>query len=298
MSRDALLRVVALSFPPRVPSGMAEPRAVIIRAPGTNCDAEMARAFALAGAAVDLVHIDALTREPALLDQYGLIGFAGGFSYGDDIASGRIFAMRLREKLYPALRDAVARSTPIIGACNGFQILVQVGLLPGPDDGHSWPEELAPPQSVSLCDNVSARFCDRWVEMRSVPASRCIWTRGVEEAIPAALRPDLFMLPVAHGEGRLVCKSPEVLDALERSGRVAIRYADNFNGSDNAIAGLCDGSGLIFGLMPHPERFLDWTRHPYWTRLPAHVRSGPTPGLRMFQNAVAHVRGEALVTNA
>jgi phosphoribosylformylglycinamidine synthase len=125
--------------------------------------------------------------------------------------------------------------------------------------------------------------------MLAEPTSRCVWTKDVEESIPSDHRADVWTLPVAHGEGRLVCDSPEILRAIESSGRVALRYADNYNGSENAIAGLCDASGLVFGLMPHPERYLDWTRHPYWTRLPETVRRGPTPGLRMFQNAVAHV---------
>lgn len=265
------------------------PRALVLRAPGTNCDQEMCRAFEMAGATSTLVHLDALIADPAQIAGYQLIGFPGGFSYGDDIASGRVFAMRCRERLYPALRAAVERGTPIIGACNGFQVLVQTGLLPGPDAGLDWPTDAAPKQTVALTDNVAARYCDRWVGMIAEPTSRCVWTKGVEESIPSEIRADVWTLPVAHGEGRLVCDSPEVLRANESSGRVALRYADNYNGSENAIAGLCDASGLVFGLMPHPERYLDWTRHPYWTRLPESVRRGPTPGLRMFQNAVGHV---------
>jgi phosphoribosylformylglycinamidine synthase subunit PurQ / glutaminase len=258
--------------------------ALVIRTAGTNCDAELVRAFEMAGARADTVHLHSLVNAPAELERYGLIGFPGGFSYGDDIASGRIFAMRVREKLYPALRAAIERRVPMIGVCNGFQVLVQVGLLPGPANGEDWPVGRPPPQVVALSDNIRARFVDRWVGVRPEPSSVCVWTRGIDEGGPA--RADIMQLPVAHGEGRFVASSPEVLSGLESSGRVALRYTDNYNGSQGAIAGICDRSGLIFGLMPHPERYLDWNRHPYWTRLDASVRSGDTPGLRIFRNAV------------
>lgn len=248
----------------------------------------MCRAFQLAGASPELHHLDALVKDPSRLERYRLIGFPGGFSYGDDIASGRIFAMRCRERLYPALRQAVERGVPMIGACNGFQVLVQIGLLPGPSAGLPWPSDEAPEQTVALTDNQNGRFCDRWVGMVSEPGSKCIWTKGIEQEIEPRDAGDVWMFPVAHGEGRFICKDEAVLREIESSGRVALRYADNYNGSQNSIAGICDASGLIFGLMPHPERFLDWTRHPYWTRLDEGTRSKPTPGLRIFQNAVRH----------
>ena len=257
------------------------PRAIILRAAGTNCDTELVRAFQLAGAEVDTLHLDRVIREPARLEGYDLIGFPGGFSYGDDIASGRIFAMRVRERLYPALREAITRGAPIIGVCNGFQVLVQIGLLPGPDAGEAWPAAAAPPQRIALADNAAARFEDRWVGLRPEPGSVCLWTRGLETR-----GPDTMQLPVAHGEGRLVTASPDLLPRLERAGQVALRYTDNYNGSEGAVAGLCDASGLVFGLMPHPERYLDWTRHPYWTSLDGSARRGDTPGLQIFKNAV------------
>lgn len=256
------------------------PTAAVIRTAGTNCDAELVRAFQLAGAEAHTVHLDRLIAEPDRLDEYDLIGFPGGFSYGDDIASGRIFAMRVRERLYPALRRAIERGTPMIGVCNGFQVLVQVGLLPGPNPGEPWPTEAPPPQVVALTDNAQARFVDRWVAVAPEAGSPCIWTRGLDGD------PDVLQLPAAHGEGRFVTASPQVMADLASSGRIALRYLDNYNGSEGAVAGICDASGLIFGLMPHPERYLDWTRHPYWTRLPSDVTRHPTPGLRIFQNAV------------
>ena len=264
------------------------PRALVLRTAGTNCDAELVRAFALAGAEPELVHVDRLIDDPARLDAFELFGFPGGFSYGDDIASGRILAMMLRERLYPALRAAAGRGALMIGVCNGFQVLVQVGLLPGPRAGEAWPQERAPEQTLSLSENIGARFVDRWVGIEPVTGSVCLWTRGLESCL--ADRPierrDAMQLPVAHGEGRLVARGPDTLRDLASHGQVALRYADNFNGSQDAIAGICDPSGRIFGLMPHPERFLDWTRHPYWTRLSPSLRKEPTPGLRIFTSAV------------
>lgn len=264
------------------------PLALVIRAPGTNCDAEMCRAFQMAGAAVNLVHIEEACREPGMIDRCDLIGFPGGFSYGDDIASGRVFALKIREKLYSPLRAAAMRGVPMIGACNGFQVLVQTGLLPGPLTSGDWPMQ-APAQVTALTENQEARFCDRWVGVEVVTSSKCIWTRGLEEPfaeLTHTQRLDVMQLPVAHGEGRFVTSGPDVLRSLEGGGQVVLRYTDNYNGSQNAIAGICDASGRIFGLMPHPERYLDWTRHPYWTRLPKQIRNGETPGLLMFKNAV------------
>ncbi|MCL4743076.1 MAG: phosphoribosylformylglycinamidine synthase subunit PurQ [Phycisphaerales bacterium] len=259
-------------------------RALVIRTAGTNCDGEMCRAFALAGAEPSLVHLDRLVAEPARIEGFDLIGLPGGFSYGDDIASGRIFAVKVRERLFPAFRAAVERGVPIIGVCNGFQTLVQCGLLPGPTPGEPW--DRAAPQRLSLRDNASARFIDRWVRVRPVPGSVCVWTRTLGAAAAGAGADDVMMLPIAHGEGRLVADSPETIADLERNGQVALRYAEDVNGSDGRIAGVCDASGLVFGLMPHPERYLDWTRHPFWTRLNAETRRGPTPGLSIFRDAV------------
>lgn len=265
---------------------MSKPRSLVIRTAGTNCDREMVRAFDLAGAATDLVHLDALAREPERVASYDLIGFPGGFSYGDDIASGRVLAMKLRETLYPALRDAARRGAPMIGVCNGFQALVQVGLLPGPQDG-VWPEGAPPHPSCALTDNISARFIDRWAPVDADPGSVCLWTRDLWPE-GAGGRADAMRLPIAHGEGRFMAGST-TLDRLERSGQVALRYGEPVNGSARDIAGICDVSGRVLGLMPHPERFAEWTRHPYWTRLDPNVREQAPPGLRMFENAVSAV---------
>lgn len=281
---------------------MPTPRALIIRAPGTNCDAELARAFELAGARATTVHLDTLIADPTPIDHADLIGLPGGFSYGDDIASGRIFAMRLRQNLYPALRETVARGCPVFAVCNGFQIAVQAGLLPGPSAGTPWPHTPAE-QELTLTYNAGGRFIDTWVPVHAVPESVCIWTKGLTEAFSHA--PQALMLPMAHGEGRLVAKDHSVLERLARHGQVAMRYGaaprppgqalhpDNPNGSTDDIVGICDTTGRVFGLMPHPERYLDWSRHPFWTRLDPAARSGDTPGLRMFKNAVQAARSLA-----
>lgn len=260
------------------------PTALVIRAPGTNCDSEMVRAFTLAGCErCDLVHLDRLIAEPAGVGAYDLIGFPGGFSYGDDVASGRVFAMRLRERLYAPLRAAVDRGVCIIGACNGFQVLVQVGLLPGERNAERERGGGMPAPSVALTDNIGNRFIDRWVGVETEGASVCVWTRGL------AFPPVTMTLPIAHGEGRFVAASAGEIDALERGGQVALRYVDNVNGSTSRIAGICDPTGRVFGLMPHPERYLSWHHHPFSTALEGETKKGDTPGLMMFKNAVEAV---------
>lgn len=255
-------------------------RALVIRAAGINCDQEMARGFRMAGAEVDLLHVRTLAENPGTLDRYGVIGFPGGFSYGDDVASGRVLALLVRERLYPALREAADRGVPMIGICNGFQVLTQIGLLPGPDSEGGWSAEPHAPE-FALCDNALGRYADRWVRLGVNADSPCVWTRDLAHDPTGT-----FMLPVGHGEGRFVAPKATV-DALLASGRAPLTYIDNFNGSAGAIAGVCDATGRIFGLMPHPDRFLDWTRHPHYSRLDRETLKGePAPGLRMFINAV------------
>ncbi len=265
------------------------PTALIITTAGINCDLELGRAFELAGARPEFVHLNRLLDDPDLLERFDLIGVPGGFSYGDAIAAGRIAAALMRARLYPALVRALERGVPIIAPCNGFQIAAQIGLLPGPAAGEPWPAT-PPPPTIALATNASARFVDRWTTIMLPPASRCIWTQGIET------HPQTGLLPVAHGEGRLVT-SPARLRQLEERGQIAVRYGagDNPNGSAHDIAGICDASGLVLGLMPHPERYTRWTHHPWWTRLGEAETSQEPLGLRMFKNAVAYTRQPAAV---
>lgn len=260
------------------------PSALIITAAGINCDLELAHAFQRAGAEAEFIHLNTLIAEPAIIERFDLIGIPGGFSYGDAIAAGRIAAQLIRRSLYGPLAAAVERGVPIIAPCNGFQIAVQVGLLPGPAAGARWPSE-APQQTIALTNNDTGRFVDRWCRVNVPDNTRCIWTRD----LPAD--PALALLPIAHGEGRFITSDPRLINELESRGQIAVRYAhdDNPNGSTADIAGICDASGLVFGLMPHPERYTLPQHHPAWTRL-SHAELLETPfGLRMFQNAVAHV---------
>ncbi len=262
-----------------------KPVALIIRTAGTNCDRELAHAFELAGASATVVHVNRLIGQPSALEHANLIGIPGGFSYGDDIAAGRIFANRLRYRLLDPLRAAIGRGVPLIGICNGFQVLVKLGLLPDPHG-----ERPGRRQEVTLCDNASGRFVAGWVGLTVPKETMCIWTRGLER----------FELPIAHGEGRFVPASDTVLRRLRDGRQIAIGYAPtqagmactgiaggNPNGSVGDVAGICDPSGLVLGLMPHPERYTQATQHPMWTS-GAGIEQVP-PGLRLFQNAVRHV---------
>jgi phosphoribosylformylglycinamidine synthase len=181
---------------------------------------------------------------------------------------------------------AVRRGTPIIAPCNGFQIAAQLGLLPGPLAGEDWPDD-PPTPSIALATNDSARFSDRWCRIEIPATTRCVWTHDLT---PSA---DNACLPIAHGEGRVTVEDASLLQRLERGGQIALRYAnaDNPNGSMGNIAGICDASGLVFGLMPHPERFTSWLQHPQRTRLDRAATDGEKPlGLQMFHTAVQHVR--------
>ncbi|MEO0476751.1 MAG: phosphoribosylformylglycinamidine synthase subunit PurQ [Planctomycetota bacterium] len=251
------------------------PKTLIIRSAGTNCDAELSYAFEQAGASTQTIHIAQLIQEPEEIASFDLIGFPGGFSYGDDIAAGRILANRLKHRLLEPLQDAAQRGVPMIGICNGFQVLVKLGLLPFPADAK---------QVCTLADNNSGRFTCKWGPVAADQASVCIWTQGLGD----------FELPIAHGEGRFTGPA-ELIDQLKVSGQVALRYTPeaNPNGSDDDIAGICDPTGVIFGLMPHPERYVTATQHPQWTRQGDGFLEQTMPGLKFFQNAVSHVRERA-----
>ena len=254
---------------------MLSPRAMILRAPGTNCDHETAHAFERAGAISRRVHVRAFAQKPAMADDFQILCIPGGFSYGDDIASGRIFALELRTRLGDALAAFRDRGGLILGICNGFQVLLQTGLLLGdPRTGRP---------RAALAHNRSGRFIDRWVHLRALPG-RCVFLQGIGR----------FELPNAHGEGRFDTGSPADLSALEAAGHLVLRYdrdahgtSTNPNGAWGDVAGACDETGRVLGLMPHPERFIDATHHPAWN---AHLDPDASgAGLEIFVNAVKAV---------
>lgn len=253
---------------------MSTPKALILRAPGTNCDQETAYAFQQAGAETELIHINALMDSPGLLDQFQIACLPGGFSYGDDIAAGRIMATQMQAKLSDSLKTFREAGKLILGICNGFQILIKSGLLVDP---------IADGPSATLTWNDSGRFVDCWVNLKT-NQNKCVFLKDVEE----------MYLPIAHAEGKFVMRDESVLQHMEQANQIALMYqaggglnADQFNpnGSTADIAGVCDNSGRVFGLMPHPERHIDPTHHPRWTR------EGLKPegdGMAIFRNAVAY----------
>ncbi len=247
---------------------MARPRAVVLRAAGTNCDKESQYALELAGFQARRVHLFRVMERPALLREVQLLMIPGGFSYGDDVAAGKIFANQVLHHLAGALNEFVADGKLILGVCNGFQVLIKSGLLP-------WgvAEAARANRDATLAWNDCGSFVDRWVPLRA-DSERCVF-------LP---RGERLMLPIAHAEGKFVPRDEGVLEKIRSGGQVAVRYdGDNPNGSADDVAGLCDPSGRVFGLMPHPERFVDITQHPAWTRGGVERADG----LAVFQRAAA-----------
>ncbi len=255
-------------------SGNGRPRVGILKADGTNCEVETAHAFELAGASAEVLPMNRLRSGEVRLADFDALAVPGGFSYGDDVVSGKILAVEMMSFLADALADFVAAGKPVLGICNGFQVLVRTGLLPFGQLGEA---------RATLVQNQSGHFECRWTEMR----------RDSDAAIVAGL-PERIRLPVANGEGRFYAE-PETLERIEEAGLVALRYVDaegrptedypeNPNGSMAAIAGLCDPSGRILGLMPHPERFVRAQQHPDWRGRPAGERPD---GLAFFEQVIA-----------
>lgn len=240
------------------------PTALVIAAPGTNRDRDVSLALDLAGAEPRVALVRELAADPGLVDRSDLIVVAGGFSYADALGAGRLFALELERLLADRLPAAVERGVPVLGICNGFQTLVRLGLLPG-TGGH-----------VALGQNLAGRFDCRWVQLRPV-SQRCVWTQGLDDDIDC---------PVAHGEGRFVCDD-DTWDALVAGDQVALTYvAANPNGSRGDVAGLCDSTGLVLGLMPHPENHVLARQHPLRHRPDHH---GGRSGLALFRRGVSHV---------
>jgi len=258
---------------------------------GLNCDHETAHAFHLVGGIPYRVHINDLIARRRCLEDYDILVLDGGFSWADDHGAGVLEAARLKHNLADALQTFIDAGKLILGICNGFQALVNLGFLPGFDGDHG-------KKLVALTCNDCGNFRDDWVHLTVNPETPCVFTRGMTG----------LELPVRHGEGKFIA-SDEVMNRLDGQGQIVLRYAtakgvtakglfpDNPNGSLDDIAGICDPSGRIFGLMPHPEAFNHWTNHPNWTvmkvlskRRGQNWRPEPTPAMKVFENAVTYMQ--------
>lgn len=275
---------------------MPVPRVCVLRAPGTNCDVETAFAFEACGAVAERVHLFQLFESPQRLADFQVLCVPGGFSYGDDIGSGVIFANQLRGHLGDAIRGFLSADKLMLGICNGFQVLLKSGILPG--GSATWPPKPDEPAEATLTWNDNGKYTALWVRLK-VAGSKNVFLRGLDE----------FDVPIAHGEGKIVVRDAVTLDRWQTSGQLALTYtsaeaaATNFasaasswpvhpfpinpNGSMSNTAGLSDPTGRILGLMPHPERFLFATQHPNWTRL--NLR-GEGDGMKLFRNGVEYFR--------
>ena len=261
---------------------MAQVKVLVLRTAGTNCDQETSHAFHLANAEVEKVHVNRLIENPKLLENYQILALPGGFSYGDDIAAGKILANQLMHHFRDEVRQFIDSDKLVIGICNGFQVLVLTGILPGLPHGQN---NGSMPQATLAC-NDSGKFEDRWIYLQP----------GTDKCVFVAPNQRIY-LPIAHGEGKLCFARPELLEQVQAAGLVAFRYVDrqgrfsdypiNPNGSTDHIAGLCDSTGRVLGLMPHPERHVHKTHHPHWTRL-THQELQQANGLTIFTNAVRY----------
>lgn len=266
---------------------MPKPNVLILRAPGTNCDKETAFAFEKAGAATELLHVNRLLESPALFDRFQILCIPGGFSYGDDVAAGRILANQMQHHLAEEMARFKAEGKLILGICNGFQVLVKSDVLLEAAVEPSGLRRAA----ATLTWNDTARFEARWVEL-AVDGQKCVFLKDIER----------MYLPVAHAEGKFVARDDAEFSRLEKAGQLVLRYRpldgrqtaglsaplafpDNPNGSPGNVAGVCDASGRVLGLMPHPERHIERSQHPRWTR--SETKS-TGEGLKIFSNAVGY----------
>ena len=281
--------------------GVIRPPILVLHATGTNRDREAAWACELAGGAPEIVHVNQLVAGERKLARYRMLVLPGGFSYGDDLGAGKLWAVVLRHRLADDLARFIGDGRPVLGICNGFQALVKSGVLTGlsgeeqqaDDEGSSRDARCAArtpaSQRITLARNDSARFECRWVYLEPQAGSPCIFTRGLAEPI---------YCPVAHGEGKLVASDDGVLASLDRDGLVALRYVGacvaqgdrrpagypwNPNGSQADIAGICNPAGTVLGLMPHPEDHVIAEQHPRF-----HRGERGMLGLPLFANGVRY----------
>lgn len=248
-------------------NGKTKPTAIVLTGDGINCGDETSFALQLAGFDAHITHASELLKDAGRLKSAQLLALPGGFSFGDEIASGKVMAIKLQAALEKALVEFVDEGKLLIGICNGFQVLVQMGLLP-----ESKKEGV---RLASLSRNSGKKFVNRWVQQSVDIKVACPWLEGLTD----------FDLPIRHGEGKLT-PGKDLEETVKN--QAALRYATDVNGSFDRISGLTNSKGNVFGLMPHPEAFVRWTQHPSWTHLP-NIPDKPPPGLRVFQNAYSMV---------
>jgi phosphoribosylformylglycinamidine synthase subunit PurQ / glutaminase len=265
---------------------MQRPQILVLAGYGINCEDETAHAFNLpsVGGEATCVHVGDLISQPQQLERFHILVIPGGFAFGDDIAAGIVLATKLRYHLERPLSQFLSDGKLVLGICNGFQVLVRLGILPAVS-GVQWQQE------ATLTANDSGKFEDRWVYLGVDPHCRSPLVQGLEQ----------LYLPVRHGEGKFVPRDAAVLQALQANGQIAARYSSpagtsapypwNPNGSVDDIAAVCDPSGRIFGLMPHPEAYVHYTHHPRWTR-EALPEEGM--GVQICRNAVAFARAHLM----
>lgn len=252
---------------------MTKPRALVVTGDGINCDYETSWALSLAGFAPARISATELFASPQALLNFQLCAIPGGFSFGDEIASGKVLAVKLKERLSEQLYKFVDSKGLLLGICNGFQVLVQLGLLP-----NAQPDK---PRMVSLLHNDGGKFINRWVRLQIDAAVPTPFFKGLNE----------IDLPIRHGEGRITLASDaQNSDEELIKKRAPLRYSADVNGSFDRIAALTDASGHVMGLMPHPEAFVRWTQHPAWTSRKFDQRFSPEEphGLTLFRNAAAY----------
>lgn len=252
-----------------------KPQVLVLTGDGINCERETSRAFALADADPRIIHINDLLAEPQSLQKYQALALPGGFSFGDDLGSGQVLALKLESVLGNELRAFIDNKKPVIGICNGFQALTKLGLLPEP----------FAPRTMALARNNTGVFMDRWVDLEVEEKSPCVWTQGLR--VEKEIR-----LPIRHGEGRITFLAGDeemIHRKLSLAGQIALRYKDDVNGSYARIAGVCDPTGLIFGLMPHPEAAVSLLQYPQASALSG-KKNAPGIGLQFFKSCVHYLK--------
>ncbi|MFT6069254.1 MAG: phosphoribosylformylglycinamidine synthase [Bacteriovoracaceae bacterium] len=247
---------------------MLGPKVLVLTGEGINCERETAFAFEKAGAVPTIKTLNEVIKRPSSLNDYDILAIPGGFSYGDEIGSGHVFSLKLKKHLGNEIKEFIKNKKPIIGICNGFQVLVKLGLFDSSNE-----------RQIGLAPNTSGAFINKWARLIPHKENNCIWVKGLNKE---------FSLPIRHGEGRIVLKQEEVYSDLVKKGQVVLSYENDINGSFKNIAGLCDDSGLVFGLMPHPEADLFKATSPEGSESPLEF----SMGYEIFKNSVEYIKSK------